>query len=127
MTTKVYVRKSGEAVISARVLRSLGIKPGTELEIDLHRPLVPVPAEFPPEIPPDKTVQDFPDEFEQKYHLKSEDFYEKWQRGETEDAPDINEWAGFYKTKLKLEQDGIDPSETTFKLFKKIKFEKEPA
>lgn len=85
-----------------------------ELEIDIRVPSDQRPAKFPPEIPPDKTVQDFLDEFEQEYHIKSEVFYEKWQRGEIEDEPDLNEWVGFYKLKLALEREGEDPAQTTY-------------
>ena len=31
--------------------------------------------EFPPDIPPDKTVQDFLDEFEDRYGMISEEFF----------------------------------------------------
>lgn len=123
MTTKVYVRKTGEAIIPADILKAWGIMPCTEIEIDIH-----VPSdgkEFPPDIPPDKTVQDFLDEFEKKYGMTSEEFYDKWKRGETDDIPEINEWAGYYKTKMLLERDGLDPSKTRFKLHKKIEFVRE--
>ncbi|MBC8186171.1 hypothetical protein H8E88_34240 [candidate division KSB1 bacterium] len=125
MTTKVYVRKSGEAVIPARVLKSFGIQPETELEIDFHVPEERMPTDFSVDIPPDKTVQDFLNEFEDKYQISSKDFYEKWQRGETDDDPELNEWAGFYQTKLELEKEGIDSAKATFKPFKKILFERE--
>ena len=115
MTTKVYVKKSGEAVIPADVLKARGIKPFTEIEIDIHTPKD--GKEFPPDIPSDKTVQDFLDEFEDKYGMSSEEFFEKWEQGKTEDEPEINEWAGFYKLKLALEQEGEDPAKATFKRY----------
>ena len=68
MTTKVYVRKNGEAVIPASVLKSWGFEPGMEFEIDIRVPSDGKHAKFPPDIPPDKTVQDFLDEYEQKEH-----------------------------------------------------------
>jgi len=112
MTTKVYVNKNGEAVIPADTLKAWGIKPFTEIEIDIRTPSD--GKEFPPEIPQGKTVQDFLDEFESRYGMTSEEFYEKWQRGETEDEPELNEWAGFYRLKLSLKEEGKDPTEATF-------------
>jgi len=123
MTTRVYVNKNGEAVIPADTLKAWGIKPFTEIEIDIRTPSD--GKEFPPEIPPGKTVQDFLDEFESRYGMTSEEFYEKWQRGETEDEPELNEWAGIYKTKQLLERDGLDPSKISRKLYKKIEFVRE--
>jgi len=123
MTTKVYVKKNGEAVIPADTLKAWGIKPFSEIEIDIRMPVD--GRDFPPDIPPDKTVQDFLYEFEAKYGMTSEEFYEKWQRGETEDVPEINQWAGLYKTKLLLARDGLDPAKTTYKLHKKIEFIRE--
>ena len=115
MTTKIYVKKNGEAVIPADTLKAWGIKPFSEIEIDIRMPAD--GKEFPPDIPPDKTVQDFLDEFEDRYGITSEEFYEKWQRGETEDEPEINEWAGFYKLKLALEEEGKYPAKATFKRY----------
>ncbi len=117
MTTKVYVRKNGEAVIPASFLISMGIQPGEELDIDIRKPSEFESDKFPPDIPTDKTVQDFLDEFEQKYHITSDDFYQKWLQGKTDDDPDLNEWAGFYKLKLVLEEEGEDPSKATFEPF----------
>jgi hypothetical protein len=117
MTTKVYVRKNGEAVIPARVIKAWGFEPGMEFEVDIRVPSDGKPAKFPPDIPPDKTVQDFLDVYEQKYLMKSEDFFEKWQNGEIEDDPELNEWAGFYKLKLAMVRDGEDPSQATFKRY----------
>jgi len=125
MTTKVYVKKNGDAVIPAEMLKAWGVEPGMEIEIDIHVPSDGRERKFPPDIPPDKTVQDFLDEFEARYGMTSEEFYNKWARGETEDTPEINEWAGYYKTKLLLERDGLDPAKTTFKLHKKIEFVRE--
>ena len=117
MTTKVYVRKNGEAVIPARVIKAWGFEPGMEFEVDIRVPSDGKPAKFPPDIPPDKTVQDFLDVYEQKYLMKSEDFFEKWQNGETEDDPDLNEWAGLYKLKLIMIRDGENPSQATFERY----------
>ena len=102
-------------MIPAETLKAWGIKPFSEIEIDIRTPKD--GKEFPPEIPPDKTVQDFLNEFENRYGMTSEEFYEKWQRGETEDEPEINEWAGFYKLKLALEKEGEDPAKATFKRY----------
>jgi len=118
MTTKVIVRKNGEAVIPASVIKSWGFEPGMKFEIDIHIPSDGKHAKFPPDIPPDKTVQDFLDEYEQKYHLSSEDFYEQWQQGQSEDTPEMNDWALFCSLKVALEEKGEDPSKATFKPFK---------
>jgi len=115
MTTKVYVKKSGEAVIPADTLKAWGIKPFSEIEIDILTPTD--GKEFPPDIPPNKTVQDFLDEFEDRYGMTSEEFFEKWEHGKTEDEPEFNEWAGFYKLKLALEEEGEDPAKATFKRY----------
>jgi bifunctional DNA-binding transcriptional regulator/antitoxin component of YhaV-PrlF toxin-antitoxin module len=123
MTTKVYVKKNGEAVIPADTLKAWGIKPFSEIEIDIRTATD--GKQFPPDIAPNKTVQDFLDEFEEKYGMSSGEFYEKWQRGETEDIPEVNEWAGYCKTKQLLERDGLDPAKTTYKLYKKIEFVRE--
>jgi len=88
-----------------------------EFEVDIRVPSDGKPAKFPPDIPPDKTVQDFLDVYEQKYLMKSEDFFEKWQNSEIEDDPELNEWAGFYKLKLAMVRDGEDPSQATFKRY----------
>jgi len=123
MTTTVYVRKNGAAVIPARVLKAWGVKPGAKLEIDIQMPLD--GKKFPPDIHPEKTIQDFLDEFEDRFGMSSEEFFDQWQRGETEDIPEVNEWAGFYKTKQLLERDGLDPAKTTYKLHKQIEFVRE--
>jgi len=115
MTTKVYVRKSGEAVIPARILKLWGMRPGTEFEINIHKPSYHKPTRFTHEIPPDKTVQDILDEFEQKYQMNSDIFYELWQKGLSEDTPELNDWALFYSLKLSLEEKGEDSSKATFK------------
>jgi len=125
MTTKVCVRENGDALIPASVLISIGIQPGEEFEIDIRKPSKHKSDRFLPDIPPDKTVQDFLNEYEQKYHITSDDFYQKWLQGKTDDDPDLNEWAGFYKTKLQLEEEGSDPAKATFKPIKKITFERE--
>ena len=125
MTTKVYVRKNGEAVIPASVLKSWGFEPGMEFEIDIRVPSDGKHVKFLPEIPPDKTVQDFLDEYEQKYRMKSENFYEKYLKGKTEDDFEMNDWAGWYETKLALEKDNVDPSKTTLKRVKRFKFKRE--
>jgi len=126
MTTKIQIRKSGDVVIPARVLKSWGLEPGMEVEIDIRVPSDGRPAKFPDEIPPDKTVQDFLNEYEQKYGMKSKDFYEKYQQGETEDDFETNDWAGWYEIKLKLEEDKVDPRTTTLKLVERIDFQREP-
>lgn len=117
MTTKIYVRKNGGAFIPARVLRSWGIEPGTELEIDIRMPSDDKHKKFSMEIPPDKTVQDFLNEFEQKYQISSEEFYQKLQNGELDEDPELNEWAIYYSLKLELEEQGKDPTRATFKPF----------
>jgi hypothetical protein len=117
MTTKVIVKKNGEAVIPANVIKAWGFEPGMEFEIDIRVLSDGRPAKFPPDIPLNKTVQDFLDEYEQKYEIKSEEFYEKWLNGETEDDFEMNEWAGFYKLKLALIRDGEDPSKATFERY----------
>lgn len=114
MTTKVLVKKNSEAVIPAHVIKSLGIAPGTELEIDIRMPSIRAQSRTIPDIPPDKSVQDFLDEFEQKYRMTSEEFYQKLQDGELDEDPELNEWAIYYAIKLELEEKGKDPSEATF-------------
>lgn len=118
MTTKVYVRKNGDALIPARVLISMGIQPGEELDIDIRKPSEFESQKFPPDIPPGKTVQDFLDEFEQKYQMSSEKFYELYQKGQADDTPDLNEWAIFCSIKAALEEKHEDPSKATFKPYK---------
>jgi antitoxin component of MazEF toxin-antitoxin module len=118
MTTKIQIRKSGDVVIPARVLKSWGLAPGMEVEIDIRVPSDGGHAKFPPDIPPDKTVQDFLDEYEQKYHLSSDEFYELWLNGQSEDTPEMNDWALFCSLKLTLEEKGEDPSKATFKPFR---------
>ncbi len=118
MTTKVYVRKNGDALIPASVLISMGIQPGEELDIDIHKPSEPQLDKFSTEIPPDKTVQDFLDEFEQKYQMSSEEIYQKLQNGELDEDPELNDWAIYYSIKLELEEQGKDPSKATFKPYK---------
>jgi hypothetical protein len=125
MTTKVYVRKNGEAVIPSSVIKSWGFEPGMEFEIDIHIPSDGKHAKFSPDIPSDKTVQDFLDEYEQKYRMKSESFYEKYLRGKTEDDFEMNDWAGWYETKLALEEEKIDPRKTTLKHIKRFEFKRE--
>jgi len=124
MTTKLYVRKNGDAVIPASVIKAWGFEPGMELEVDIRVPSDGKPAKFPPDIPPDKTVQDFLDEYEQKYFMKSEDFYEKYLKGETADDFEMNDWAGWYETKLALEEDNVDPGKTTLKHVKRFEFKR---
>ncbi len=56
--------------------------------------------------------------------MTSEEFYEKYQQGETEDDFDTNDWAGWYETKLKLEDEKADPSKTTLKLVNRFEFKR---
>jgi len=114
MTTRVLVKKNSEAVIPAHVIKSLGFAPGTELEIDIRVSSTRRRVPSLPDIPPDKTVQDFLNEFEQKYQMSSEEFYQKLQNGELDEDPELNEWAIYYSIKLELEGKGKDPSEATF-------------
>ena len=118
MTTRVLVKKNSEAVIPAQVIKSLGIAPGTELEIDIRMPLIQKRVPFLPDIPPDKTIQDFLNEFEKKYKMTSEEFYQKLQNGELDEDPELNEWAIYYSIKLELEEKGKDPSRATFESVK---------
>ena len=114
MTTRVLVKKNSEAVIPAHVIKSLGISPGTELEIDIRMPSTQKRVPSLPDIPPEKTVQDFLNEFEQKYKMTSEEIYQKLQNGELDEDPELNEWAIYYSIKLELEEEGKDPSKATF-------------
>jgi antitoxin component of MazEF toxin-antitoxin module len=114
MTTKILVKKNSEAIIPAHIIKSLGIAPGTELEIDIRMPSTQKRVPSLPDIPPDKTVQDFLNEFEQKYQMTSEEFYRKLQNGELDEDPELNEWAIYYSIKLELEEKGKDPSKATF-------------
>lgn len=115
MTTRVLVKKNREAVIPAHVIESLGIAPGTELEIDIRIPSTKKQVSISSPIPSNKTVQDFLNEFEQKYNMSSDEFYKKLQNGELDEDPELNEWAIYYSIKLELEEKGKDPSEVTFK------------
>ena len=45
------------------------------------------------------------DELEKKYDMPSQDFYEKYQKGEMGDSPDMIDWSGEYKILLKLKTD----------------------
>ena len=91
MTTRILVKKNSEAVIPAHVIKSLGIAPGTELEIDIRMSSNQRRFPYLPDIPPDKTVQDLLDE-----------------------DSELNEWAIYYSIKLELEEKGKDPSKATF-------------
>ena len=102
MTTRVLVKKNSEAVIPAHVIKSLGITPGTELEIDIRIPSTKKRDPISVDIPSDKTVQDFLDEFEYKYKMSSDEFYKKLQNGELDEDPELNEskydrYNSFYK------------------------------
>ena len=114
MTTRILVKKNSEAVIPAHVIKSLGIAPGTELEIDIRMSSNQRRFSSLPDIPPDKTVQDFLNEFEKKYQMTSEEFYQKLQSGELDEDSELNEWAIYYSIKLELEEKGKDPSKATF-------------
>ncbi len=95
----------------------MGDSARTEIEIDIRVPSDGEKFKYPLEVPPDKTVQDFVNEYEEKYGMTSDEFYDKWQRGEIDDTPEINEWAGYYRLKLALEEEGEDPSKATFKRY----------
>jgi len=68
-------------------------------------------------ISPDKSVQDFLDEYEKKYHMTSADFWQKYKAGELEYDVEFIDWAGHYEHKLYLDAISVDPKFVTFERF----------
>ena len=126
MVYTVNVELDRRITLPADVLRELGIDPGTELLLETENERVvltvkPGHAEphaiFTRDIPPDKSVEDFLDEYEQKYQMTSEEFYRKYHAGELEEHWDFIDWIGQYETKLAAEKQGIDARRVDYERF----------
>jgi len=126
MQASVKIQNDGHAIIPAEVIRHLGGRPGAELviEMDSDHALLRVesPAAAPHpiyarDIPPEKSVQDFLDEYERKYQMTSEEFWQKYKAGELECDIEFIDWAGHYEHKLYLDGIGVDPRTVTFERF----------
>ena len=52
-----------------------------------------------------KRTKSILEKLEKKYDMSSHAFYEKYQKGEMGDSPDMIDWSGEYKILLKLEKD----------------------
>lgn len=126
MQASVRIQNDGQAIIPAEVIQHLGGHPGAELiiEIDSNHAMLrvdsPIATPHPiytRDIPPEKSVQDFLDEYEKKYQMKSEEFWQKYKAGELECEIEFIDWAGHYEHKLYLDSIGVDPRTVTFESF----------
>lgn len=126
MQVSIKIQSDGQAVIPAEVIYSIGGRPGAALAIDLnidHATLRIDTNEVPPrsiytqDIAPDKSVQDFLDGYEKKYHMTSANFWQKYKAGELEYEVEFIDWAGHYEHKLYLDSIGVDPSAVMFERF----------
>jgi len=126
MRVSVKIQNNGQAIIPAEIIQYLGGHPGSRLIIDsnsdhamLHVDNLSSESDsiYQREIPPDKSVQDFLDEYEKKYQMASEDFWRKFKAGEFEYNAEFIDWAGFYEHKLYLMSIGSDAKTVTFKRF----------
>jgi len=50
------------------------------------------------------TLENHLQKFEEKYHLRSEDFYQLATQGKLEQSEELIEWLGVYEIKLKRER-----------------------
>lgn len=50
------------------------------------------------------SIENYLQKFEEKYKLRSDDFYEMAQQDKLEHTPDFLEWLGIYEIKLKREK-----------------------
>jgi len=70
------------------------------------------------DIPPNKSVPDFLDDYERKYQMASKDFWRKYKAGELECDVEFIDWAGHYEHKLYLDSMDVDAKSVTFERFK---------
>jgi bifunctional DNA-binding transcriptional regulator/antitoxin component of YhaV-PrlF toxin-antitoxin module len=126
MRVSVKVQNDGQAVIPAEVIQRLGGKPGSNLIVDSNSDHAMLQVEnlasephsiYQRDIPPDKSVQDFLDEYETKYQMDSEEFWRKYKAGELECSVEYIDWAGFYEHQQYLESIGVDPKTVMFERF----------
>lgn len=125
MQVLVKIQGNGQAIIPAEVIRRIGGQPDAELVIDVDAEHATLHVEsisgepnplYTRDISPDKSVHDLLDEYEKKYHMTSEEFWEKYKAGVLDHTVEFNDWAGHYEHKLYLDSIGVDPRATTFEL-----------
>jgi len=126
MQVSVKIQNNGQAIIPVEVVRHLGGQPGTELIIALNSDHAMLRVEnavagphpiYTQDIPPNKSVQDFLDDYERKYQMTSEAFWRRYKAEELECDVEFIDWAGHYEHKLYLESIGVDPKTVTFERF----------
>ena len=126
MQVSVKIQNDGQAIIPAEVIACLGGYPGSKLVVKtdskhalLH--IEPVAVEpsalYSRDIPPDKSLQDFLNEYEAKYHMSSEEFWQKFKAGEMSCDAEFIDWAGFYEHRRHLVNLDIDPKTATFQRY----------
>jgi len=109
------ITENGEGRIAPEIIRALGIapKPYVEAEITVQE----VDPQRPRDIPPDKTVQNFLDEYEAKYGMTSEECSRQLEKDEIDETIDLLDWMGFYEIARRAYARGEDPREIKFTLF----------
>jgi hypothetical protein len=118
MLATILIDANGEGRIAAETLRALGILPKSRVEAEITVKEIDPPV--PMEIPPDKTVQDFLDEYESKYGMTSEECSRKLEKDEIGEDPDLLRWMGFYEIAKRAIARGENPAEIKFKLVAKV-------
>jgi len=118
MLATILIDENGDGRIAAKALKALGIAPKSRVEADITVKEIDPPRLL--EIPPDKTVQDFLDEYEAQYGMTSEECSRKLEHDEIGDDLDLLRWMGFYEIAKRAVARGENPAEIKFTLVTKI-------
>jgi len=118
MIATILITENGEGRIAPEIIRALGIAPKSYVDAEII--VKDVDPQRPRDIPPDKTVQDFLDEYEAKYGMTSEECSRKLEHDEIGDDPDLLRWMGFYEIVKRAIARGENPAEIKFTLVTKV-------
>lgn len=118
MIATILINENGEGRIAPEIIRALGLAPKSHVDADII--VKEVDPLRPRDIPPDKTVQDFLNEYEAKYGMTSAECSRKLEHDEIGDDPDLLRWMGFYEIAKRAVARGENPAEIKFTLVTKI-------
>jgi len=118
MIATILINENGEGRIAPEIIRALGIAPKSHVDAEII--VKEVDPLRPRDIPPDKTVQDFLDEYEAKYGMTSAECSRQLEHDEIGDDLDLLRWMGFYEIAKRAIARGENPTEIKFTLVTKI-------
>lgn len=114
MIATILINENGEGRIAPEIIRALGLAPKSHVDADII--VKEVDPLRPRDIPPDKTVQDFLDEYEAKYGMTSAECSRKLSDDEIDETLDLLDWMGFYEIARRAHARGENPRDIKFTL-----------